>query len=320
MLRWLWTVLLVFLTAANASTSYGMSFERIEVTGGYVVGLTGEILDGDAARLGSFFTAQQGHLVGFGLNSPGGNLLEAERLSDGIHKLHSLVLVANNSYCASACFLLFASADQRLIQPGAAIGVHSASIGGKEDLNSLGMTTLFARDLAGYGVPADIIGQLVTTTADNMNWLTIEQLQEMRVKFTTPQPSAPPDPTPAQTFVAAPAPAPASASSTVATQTPAAASSAAVANVPSQTPAAFVDGMNDRRAWEAWVAGLTPSGRSGADFWASQRSLPQPAQCAAQMSVDADWTSACVEAKQRLALSDYRRHHEPIYKAGWNAP
>src|SRR5208283_3339429 len=51
-----------------------------------------------------------------------------------------------------------------IAEPGARIGVHSASVsGGRENTDTLGVTTLMAREAAAYGVPPAITGRMVTT-------------------------------------------------------------------------------------------------------------------------------------------------------------
>ncbi len=311
-------------TAALIATGpcYAMNIGRVELNGGYVVTLNGEILQGDLERIGSFFAAQPSgpRFIGFSLDSPGGNLFEAEKIAEGIHRLHTSVVVLKNSMCASACFLLFAASERTVIEPGASIGVHSASLGGKEDLQTMGMTTAFARDLAVYGVAPDILGQLVTTTSDQMQWLTIEQLQELGTKFLTSTPSAQPEPQPQQAFASNDTAPPGPPAPPVIPPTkPSPQTAAVTASIAPQAVESFSAGLADRKAWEAWIAQLPSSAHQGAEFWASQRSLREPEPCEGQPAVDQAWLSACNEAKSRLAESDLKRHLDPLYRAGWNS-
>jgi hypothetical protein len=226
---------------------------------------------------------------------------------------------------------LFAAGAKKVVQPGASIGVHSASIGGEENLVSMGMTTAFARDLNSFHVPSDIIGQLVSTTPGDIRWLTISQLEEMGVAFTTPEPDQR-APTVGQTFASGagystgatdqPSPASTAAADPPSSLAPAPQADSATAEATSTTPPvpqAFLDGMRDRRAWEAWFASLDTTSQAGANFWASQRSLANPESCESQQGMDPRWQSACSQARALLAGSDVRRHAEPLYKAGWNA-
>ncbi len=81
----------------------------------------------------------------------------------------------------------------------------------------------------------------------------------------------------------------------------------------------FSDGHRDRAAWEDWFSSLSGDARSGAEAWALQRSLAHPIPCG-QPDKSEDWRQGCYAALNRLAAPDVRRHVEPSYRAGWNAP
>jgi hypothetical protein len=83
----------------------------------------------------------------------------------------------------------------------------------------------------------------------------------------------------------------------------------------------YVDGQRDRRAWDAWFAGLFGDFRQGADWWAGVRSAANPPPCTKAPGTDrAAAVRGCSEAKTRLASADRRRRAEPDYRAGWNNP
>jgi hypothetical protein len=90
----------------------------------------------------------------------------------------------------------------------------------------------------------------------------------------------------------------------------------AVVNPAHADPSLFEQGRQDRATWEQWFNGLQGDYKTGAFFWASQRSLPSPGTCR-QMSDD--FYAGCTQAKVRLSPSDTLRKTEPDYKAGWNA-
>jgi hypothetical protein len=77
----------------------------------------------------------------------------------------------------------------------------------------------------------------------------------------------------------------------------------------------FQKGFTDRASWEIWVAGLSSDYRTGAEYWAGQRSLSHPGSC---NGVPA-FMAGCREAQSRLAPADVLRKSEPDYKAGWNS-
>jgi len=143
--------------------------------------LQGHIVAGDARRLRRALA--QGGFAALVLNSPGGSVLEARDMARLIRMLHVPVVVPDHAVCASACFMLFAAGRDRVAEPGAMIGVHSASVsGGNETMDSLGVTTLMAREAAQYGVPAGITGRMVTTAPGQMAWLGRADLESMDVR------------------------------------------------------------------------------------------------------------------------------------------
>lgn len=88
-----------------------------------------------------------------------------------------------------------------------------------------------------------------------------------------------------------------------------------------QRSAAYLQGQTDRLAWEAWFATLTGDNRAGAEYWAANRSLPNPGSCSlSSQSEGSDWASGCFAAQKRLAVPDVRRKTEPAYRLGWNSP
>jgi len=162
------------------------------------IGITakGPIVLGDFDRLGAFIKtlSQSEGTLSFFVDSPGGNIFEAEKIAAFINKSAAAVAIPSGSQCSSACFLLFAAAAHRLMAPDALIGVHSTSENGQENLTSMGFTTAFARDAAEYGVPPAIIGKMVQTEPGRIAWLTPSDLQPMRVALLPAAPQAQPLP------------------------------------------------------------------------------------------------------------------------------
>jgi hypothetical protein len=77
----------------------------------------------------------------------------------------------------------------------------------------------------------------------------------------------------------------------------------------------YEKGLADRARWEQWVSGLTGDYKEGAEYWAGQRSLPQPRNCDQKNQA---FYAGCIEAKSRLDPTDVLRNAEPAYKVGWN--
>ena len=95
-----------------------------------------------------------------------------------------------------------------------------------------------------------------------------------------------------------------------------AAATVAVASLPTGPVTMYDKGLADRTAWENWFNGLQGDFKTGAFFWAGQRSLPHPGSCS---EMNTDFKNGCTAAKERLATSDALRRTEPDYKRGWNA-
>ena len=91
---------------------------------------------------------------------------------------------------------------------------------------------------------------------------------------------------------------------------------AAVASLPTGPVTMYDKGLADRAAWENWFNGLQGDFKTGAFFWAGQRSLPHPGSCS---DMNTDFNNGCTAAKERLATPDALRRSEPDYKQGWNA-
>jgi hypothetical protein len=80
-------------------------------------------------------------------------------------------------------------------------------------------------------------------------------------------------------------------------------------------PSMFEQGRQDRTAWEQWFNGLQGDYKTGAFYWSSQRSLPNPGSC---KQMNDQFYTGCTAAKTKLAPSDVLRKSEPDYKTGWN--
>ena len=163
-----------------------MEYSSVVVSGNVpALSLSGEILPGDTGRLLAFLARLPpgGTVARLILDSPGGNLAEADKLASLIHQAGMPVMVLADGECASACFLLFAASPSRYASPSAQIGVHSGSLlYGDENLLTIDITTMMAREASEFGVPPDVIGRMVTTKPSEMAWLTSDERREMNVR------------------------------------------------------------------------------------------------------------------------------------------
>ena len=178
---------LVILLTSGYTSAHAMNFSMVRVNNGdplaAAIVMAGAIRPGDADRFTNYVVSARAsnHVVGFVLDSPGGSVFEAERMASALRALGAAVLVGPRSPCLSACFLLFAAGVQRFAETTAVIGVHSASIDGHENRDSLATTTLMARTAAAFGVPPSVITALLTTGPQQIVELNQAELAAMNV-------------------------------------------------------------------------------------------------------------------------------------------
>lgn len=141
----------------------------------------GPIVPGDVERLRVLVDRVPARtpIIGLRIASPGGNVVEAETLAAAVRAARLPVTVPSGGECASACFLVFAAARERHVGVSARIGVHSASMQGRETATAMAITTAVARRANEYGVPPDIIGKMVITGPRQMTWLSAAELAAM---------------------------------------------------------------------------------------------------------------------------------------------
>jgi hypothetical protein len=304
---WICGIVLLLGRCLDASDAVAMEFRRVPLDGGQIIIVaSGQIRDGDDRRLHEFAAGLSGtdKILGIALNSPGGSVVEAEKLVTTILNTKLGTLVVRGNVCASACFLLFAAGRQKVADEGALLGVHSANIRGAEGLDSLAATTLMARDAAALHVPAAIIGRMVTTTANDIAWLTPAELRSMGAVVVAPQRQA--DYQPGTPLITGTKP------------TAEASPPSGTADQPTTgTSVSFDQGLADRRAYEAWFGGLNADAKQGALFWATNRN--RAAQGVGCDGPNLSWSETCRQAQVRLGAADRRRRAEPEYRAGWNS-
>ena len=138
-----------------AQPALAMTFHEEWVHERLLLHFDGEIEDGDRDKMMAFL---QGLKTRYGaalqnakpivfLNSPGGDVVEAAKIGELIHKSGQAVAVEAHHRCASSCFLLFAAGHLKQIGRGAYIGVHSSSIKGKETSDSYAVSVWMSRYL-----------------------------------------------------------------------------------------------------------------------------------------------------------------------------
>jgi hypothetical protein len=162
-----------------------------------IIALSGDVAAGDTEAAEALIkTANDGNrlISAVRLDSPGGSLAEAVALAGLIRRAKLPTIVAAGSRCASACFIVFAAGNEKFASYDAAIGVHGVSDKfGHETAQTEEATIAMARVASGFGVPPRIIGQMVTTHAHEIAWLTPDDLRGMGTIMTDrPEHRAPP--------------------------------------------------------------------------------------------------------------------------------
>lgn len=143
---------------------------------GDTVTIKGPIVSGDESDLRHLLDEGYARIS---LNSPGGLLLTGVAMADEIQAHHASVSVASGAICASACFLLFAAGEHRTYETGARIGVHSVTSSDHLGPDDGDGTLAMARYAAHMGVPAGIVGEMVTTESTGIAWLSEDDLAGM---------------------------------------------------------------------------------------------------------------------------------------------
>ena len=169
----------VLSTAATAAELSSVTL-RGDVT---IIALSGDVAGGDTEAAEALIKAANDSnrlISAVRLDSPGGSLAEAVKLAGLIRRAKLPTIVAARSRCASACFIVFAAGNEKFASYEAAIGVHGVSDKfGHETAQTEEATIAMARVASGFGVPPRIIGQMVTTHAHEIAWLTPDDLRAM---------------------------------------------------------------------------------------------------------------------------------------------
>jgi len=153
------------------------------------IGVKGPIVPGDFAGLGKALRAAASRYPSahefLALDSPGGSLSEAAKIAAGVRRSGMPVAVLPHAMCASACFLIFASARAKIASRSAKIGVHSVvdATTDTEDARARAVTAKLAMAWAQIGVPPEIIGLMAATPPGEIAWLSQRELASMGVRF-----------------------------------------------------------------------------------------------------------------------------------------
>jgi hypothetical protein len=180
-------------------SSYGMDFSLNYVNpldgkpysnGNYDLLMKGEIVPGDYERLLAFATTSKIPLlrVGYTLSSPGGDVSEALRIGRLFKNIYASVVVGPESGpCASACFIIFASAVFRQAEDGL-VGIHrpyvspnrlaSVSPSAAEALETRALLDAETY-LHQLRVPNRLVDEMFENASTEIHWLSYSELSEL---------------------------------------------------------------------------------------------------------------------------------------------
>jgi hypothetical protein len=152
--------------------------------------LAGEIVPGDYDRLLEYATRNNVdlHILPITLATPGGDIAEALKIGQLLKSIYATVVVGpKTGPCASACFILFASAVNRSAIPGL-VGIHRPYLS-KERFQALSPpqaekletgALLAAEDyLHKLRVPSALVDTMFENASSEIHWLTAEELRAL---------------------------------------------------------------------------------------------------------------------------------------------
>jgi hypothetical protein len=152
----------------------------------------GEIEAGDAVRMEtairtvihSLHAAGLPQHITIRLKSPGGNIDAANAITRAMFRYRTLgghltTLVAHGGYCASACVLLFATGQDRIVAGNGSVEVHRASRGldGAETAVSVMLSAHMSAALARFGAPVSVGEKLLQTSPSTSTAVTDDELR-----------------------------------------------------------------------------------------------------------------------------------------------
>jgi hypothetical protein len=182
--------LLLFAATNNASSA---EFKSVDLrgNGSYIITMSGSINHGDADKLRSLILSEIIYFTAIELNSPGGNLAEAIKISRIIQELKIATRVKQGGVCASACFLIWIAGEprqasgQRSSSKYGNIGLHRPFIqniqnNAEHARMQLQAQQYVSRFLEEYLLPRRLIDVMMSRASNEVYWLTDKDIYEIR--------------------------------------------------------------------------------------------------------------------------------------------
>lgn len=175
--------LTIFEISATAST-------LSTIDNGATILISGRIEPGDFKKFAQFVNSKQriaALMTWVALDSPGGDVSEAMRFSRFFEEAYIRVKIPEGGTCASACFLMWAGAVDRVLMPDARLGVHriswtSASLDMKRNEQ---VVSPVAKSVEGFleqaGIPRKIIDKFRETPPTDVTFIDTKWLIQQDV-------------------------------------------------------------------------------------------------------------------------------------------
>jgi hypothetical protein len=171
----------------------------VEWTGGQHVYVRGVIEPGDDERFdAAILQARLGRKIvkSLWLDSPGGNVAAGIKLAAAVSEAEVHTVVSRGETCSSICVLVYAVGKHRFAFASSRIGVHAVSMHKKdsngevipdapgiENERAKTLTVDVGRLLAECGVPYQIIGKMMSTKPDAVEWLSAGDAKLWGIEF-----------------------------------------------------------------------------------------------------------------------------------------
>ncbi len=138
----------------------------------------GEIVRGVAKELDALLQANPGATI-LHLNSPGGSVHEARRMS--VMVTQARIATITDSFCNSACVIVFLGATQRYATPDARIGFHHESMENGSAAEIAESEKFDQAFMASRGLPKAFLEKAFSTPATGIWTPTIKELTDAKV-------------------------------------------------------------------------------------------------------------------------------------------
>jgi len=180
----------LFLSLSLPLHAYAGEFSLVtHSTGAVSISFSGPISDGDAGKFVSLidkFPAEIVRATSIQLDSSGGSISEALSLAKEIERSGLIVTVEDGDTCASACFLLLASAQYRWIGDSSSVHLHrpylstpSTSLDGYSSDSSLQQQTTLEmrRYLEQRSIASQLIDKMMRNPSNEAYRMTVHDMR-----------------------------------------------------------------------------------------------------------------------------------------------